>query len=567
MTSREGIQRRILFIGSIMAVVAIVLLWRIVQLYLGILVPDEGYFAEQAQTQYRNQITVRPPRGEIYDRNGVLLATNSVEYEIGLSPSLIYDPENTAAELAAILDLTYEDVLADIESDASFVLLRRPAPASMGEAVLAMDNTTGIVVNPLPRRYYPHQTLAAHVLGFVGFDDTGYYGVEGFYNDNLRGRLEVESQSRIPFDATTGDGWATGATLTLTIDTEIQHLAESTLAQAILETGSSEGSIIVLQPQTGEILAMANVPTYNPNRFYAQEGTAFENPAVSLQYEPGSTVKALTMAIGLDTGTVTPQTTYEDTGVMEVGGAPIYNWDRNAYGVTDMTTVLAKSLNIGAATVAIDTGPIRFYDGLERFGMGQRTGIDLQNEIGGTLRVPGDPRWFEADLARNAFGQGMATTPLQMAVAFGVLANDGLLMQPYMVKVREEPTGEVTVAEPTTLDRVVSSETAATVTAMMANGLRTEASPALVEGYTIAGKTGTAQVAIPGGYDPDKTIASFIGYGPVDDPQFVVLVKLDEPTSSPWGSQTAAPTFGYFVERLVVLMEIPPDEARQAATP
>ncbi|MGF1507118.1 MAG: peptidoglycan D,D-transpeptidase FtsI family protein [Anaerolineae bacterium] len=552
---------RLAFVGVLMLGLGVVLLWRIVQLYLGLLGTDAGYFAEQAAIQYRDQITVRPPRGEIYDRSEVLLATNSVEYEIGISPVLVEDPAETAALLADAMELPYEDVLADVQADAPFVLLYRPARATIGEAVIALD-LDGVVVNPLPRRYYPHQTLAAHVLGFVGYDDTGYYGLEGFYNEDLRGRLSVRSQSRIPFEAGGETGWATGANLRLTIDSEIQFLAESTLAQALSETGAESGTIIVLDPQTGQLLALANAPTFNPNRFYTQEGESFENRAISWQYEPGSTVKALTMAIALEEGTVSPNSTYEDTGSIEVGGAPIYNWDRNAYGTTTMTELLAYSLNVGAARLSLSVGPTRFYDGLERFGFGEPLGIDLQGEIGGTLRKPGNANWFEADLARNSFGQGMASTPLQMVSAFGALANDGLLMRPYLVMSRTEPDGTVVTFEPQVLERAVSAETARTVSAMMAEALETEASPALVEGYRIAGKTGTAQIPIPGGYDPDETIASFIGYGPVDNPRVVVLVKLDRPTSSPWGSQTAAPTFGFFVERLVVLMEIPPDSVR-----
>ncbi|HLV45212.1 MAG TPA: penicillin-binding transpeptidase domain-containing protein, partial [Aggregatilineales bacterium] len=240
--------------------------------------------------------------------------------------------------------------------------------------------------------------------------------------------------------------------------------------------------------------------------------------------------------------------------------------DRAAHGVTDMTTLLAKSLNVGAAWLTVNMGPNRFYDGLELFGLGQRTGIDLEGEITGSVRRPGRADWYESDLGTNAFGQGMAATPLQMAVAFGAIANDGLLMQPHMVSSRIDADGTTTEFEPTVVGRAISTQTAHTLTEMLANALANEASPATVPGYRVAGKTSTSEIPIPGGYDPDFTIASFIGFGPVDDPQFLVLVKLDRPRTSRWGSETAAPVFGDLVSRLVVLMEIPPDDLRMAAT-
>lgn len=553
---------RLRFVGALFLVLAGLLVYRLVTLQFGV---DTAYFAQRALTEYRYQVTVRPPRGELYDRNGVLLATNTLEYEIGMSPSLIYDRDTTADLLVEVLGMDRDDLLADMaDSDTVYVQLARPASASQGQRLLEA-NLDGISIAPLPRRYYPHGVLASQVLGFVSYDDTGYYGIEGYYNDVLGGRSEVDDQSRIPFDATIGDDWQNGSNLYLTIATEVQYLAEDTLAQAIQETGAASGQIIVYQPQTGEILAMASHPMFDPNLFYTQDSDLFGNPNINDQFEPGSTFKAITMALALEYGIVEPDSTYTDNGVLEVGGLSIYNWDRGTYGVTSMTDLLAKSLNVGAAQLSVAMGPTRFYDGIALFGIGEPTGIDLQGEIGGSIRRPGSANWFESDLATNAFGQGLAVTPLQMVAAFGALANDGLLMQPHMIMLREDADGTQTEFGATVVGRAVSQQTAEELSRMLANALEREASDALVEGYRIAGKTGTAQIPVPGGYDPDETIATFIGYGPIDDPQFVVLVKLDRPTSSPWGSQTAAPVFGYFVERLVVLLEIPPDEVRLAA--
>jgi cell division protein FtsI (penicillin-binding protein 3) len=557
----DMIRRRLSFVGFILALLGMLIVYRLISLQFGV---NIAYFAETARTEYRYRVTIHPPRGEIYDRNGILLATNSIEYEIGISPVLILDREGTAQALANATGIPKEELLADMASPAPYVLLVRPATAAMGQAVLALE-LDGVVVTPIPRRFYPHGSLAAHVLGFVGYDETGYYGIEGYYDDVLRGKIEFSDESRIPFEATGGEGWSPGSDLYLTLDSEIQSLAEMTLSGAIEQTGASSGTIIVMDPRTGEILAMANWPTFDPNRFYSTETSLLDNPAINEPYEPGSTFKVLTMAIALENDIVEPDSTYNDTGVLEVGGIEVHNWDNAAHGITTMTDLLGKSLNVGAATLSLSLGPTRFYSGLEAFGLGELTGIDLQGEVTAPLDVPGSPNWYEADLATNAFGQGVALTPLQLITAVGAVANGGLLVQPHMVTQRIDPDGTITTFGATTLGRPISPQTAQELTWMLATALQREASPALLAGYNIAGKTGTAQIPIPGGYDLDQTIASFIGYGPIDDPRFIVLIKLDRPTSSPWGSQTAAPIFGQFVSRLVVLMEIPPDSVRLMA--
>lgn len=557
----ESLNRRLSVVGVILLTLAGLIVYRLISLQFGV---DTAYFAATALTEYRYQVTTRPPRGEIYDRHGVLLATNAIEYEIGLSPVLIYDREGTAQKLAEATGIPVEELLADMSQPTPYVLLVRPAPAAMGQRVLAL-NLDGVVVSPLTRRFYPHGSLAAHVLGFVALDDTGYYGVEGYYDDVLAGQIGVTDQSRIPFEASPGEGWRPGSDLYLTIDSEIQYLAESTLAAALESTGAESGTIIIMQPRTGEVLALANLPTFDPNRFASEDRTLFDNPAISHQYEPGSVLKVLTMAIALEQGVVEPTSTYNDTGMIEVGGVEIYNWDRAAHGVVDMTELLAKSLNVGAATLSLKLGPTRFYAGLEAFGLGRPTGVDLASEIGGTLRKPGNSDWFESDLGTNAFGQGLALTPLQLVTAVAAVANDGLLVQPHILTRRVDPDGEWVAFEPTVVGRAISPQTARILADMLANALEREASGALVPGYRIAGKTGTAEIPLPGGYDPEKTIASFIGFGPLDDPQFIVLVKLDKPTSSRWGSQTAAPVFSELVQRLVVLMEIAPDAVRLAS--
>jgi cell division protein FtsI/penicillin-binding protein 2 len=272
-------------------------------------------------------------------------------------------------------------------------------------------------------------------------------------------------------------------------------------------------------------------------------------------------MKLITMAAALDSGTVTPQTTYYDSGVIAIGGIQIYNWDRSARGTVDMTGLLANSLNVGAATIATWMGPEIFYNYLQRFGFGRPTGIDIMAEASGQLPLPGSSTWTDTNIGTNSFGQGMAITPLHMISAASAIANDGYLMQPYLVQeVRSE--NRVLVHEPTVLSRPISEETAHQVSAMAVNAVRTEVYGAQVEGYTVAGKTGTAEIPEGGVYNPTDTIGSFIGWFPADDPEVIVLIKLDRTKSSPWGSMTAAPTFANLALDLANLLNIPPDGVR-----
>jgi cell division protein FtsI/penicillin-binding protein 2 len=275
-------------------------------------------------------------------------------------------------------------------------------------------------------------------------------------------------------------------------------------------------------------------------------------------------MKLITMAAALDSGTVNVNSTYYDAGVLEVGGHITYNWDRSAPGTVDMTTLLSRSLNVGAATLATWMGADTFYSYYQRFGFGRPSGIDVMSESGGLMPLPGDEAWTESFLATNAYGQALAVTPLQMIVSVTALANNGYLMQPYLVE-KVFSGDDVFEHVPTVSSRPISPETAHQVTSMAVTAVSREVPAAQVEGYTIAGKTGTAQIAENGIYLPNDVIGSFIGWLPADSPEIVVLVKLDRPTSAPWGSMTAAPVFATLVEELVVLLDIPPDNVRLQA--
>jgi len=525
-------------------------------------------FLALAEKEHQAEVVIRPHRGAIHDRNGFLLAADTFQYEVSASPPMISDPYTVADRLFPLLGMSRADTLAALTSDAPWVPLSREVPQPQGETILRWD-ITGIQVEPRARRVYPEGTLAAHVLGFVNDNDKGFYGVEGYYDTMLRGVSGLRQGERDPFGYSIPIGTGQyapprdGKNLTLTIDRTAQYIVEKELADAVVGYQAENGTVVVLDPKSGAILAMASWPTYDPNQFTEVDSKLFADPAISEQYEPGSVFKIITVAAGLDAGVITPDTTIYDGGVIEVGGRTIYNWDRQPHGMVNMTTVLAKSLNVGASEVAVMLGKERFYTYVRRFGFGRITEVDLDSEGPGTLKTPGDPDWHESDLGTNSFGQGVAVTPLQMAMAVAAIANDGLLMKPYVVQqiTEEERTLRV---QPTVVRRAVLAQTAHTLTEMLAVAVEQEAELAQVPGYRVAGKTGTAQIPVPGGYHPTLTVASFAGYLPADDPAFVILVVINKPETSSWGGQVAAPVFAHIAQQLVTLFDVPPDAVRLA---
>ncbi|MCB8988218.1 MAG: penicillin-binding protein 2 [Ardenticatenaceae bacterium] len=515
-----------------------------------------------AKTADEMVVVARPDRGVIYDRNGAVLAANGADYQIGVSPNLVIDPEEMANQLAVILEEPRRQILSDLEADTPFVMLAGRVSSDVAQSVRDLnDEYGGLQIDPLPRRFYPQGELMCHTLGYVDFDGNGGAGVEGYYQSELAGEAASATINISPFHAQESVIAREGADLVLTIDRSIQYLVETQLKQAMIDYAAESGTIIVMKPDTGAILAMASEPCYNPDDFYDAPEEMLFNPIVSRQYEPGSVMKLVTMAAALDSGTVTPETTYYDSGELWVGGHRTVNWDRAAHGTVDMTTLLARSLNVGAATIATWMGADTYYDYMRRFNFGSPTGIDIMSEAGGLMPLPGDELWTESFLATNAYGQSLAVTPLQMVTAVSAIANGGELMQPYVVQEIRTSNGTFT-HEPSVLSRPISPETAKQVTAMAITAVASEVPEANVSGYTIAGKTGTAQIAENGVYLQEDTIASFIGWLPADNPEVIVLIKLDKPQVSPWGSTTAAPAFAKLANELVVMLGIPPDDVR-----
>lgn len=543
---------------------------------------EAAVFRQQGNAYASVLETFYPDRGEIYDRNGHLLAGNKTVYEVGVNLSEIKDANAIAMAVGVELGMDYNQLYQQITNPAaglSYVVLADYVPsdkaAVLQQLKVAMQNQapegalgrlSGLEFKAHPQRSYPEGALASNVLGFVNREGRGYFGVEEKYNDLLAG---VPVQVLVPTDPNKAyeiPHVPDGTTLVLTINRDLQAATEKILDDALATYGAQGGTIIVMDPRTGELLAIASTPRMDLNQFW-NYASIYHNasefdPAVSMPYEPGSVMKVLTMAAALDSGTVVPSTPFLDTGSIMVGGATIHNWDDQAWGPQDMIGCLQHSLNVCLAWVATQMGTQNFYGYMNRFGFGRLTGVDLAGEAAGRLKVPGDSDWYPVDLATNAFGQGVAATPIQMMMAASAVANDGRMVVPHVLysMLRE---GRQYNVPPQYAGSPIRTDTAHTLNEMLAISLENESSGALVPGYRVAGKTGTAQIPTPQGiYDSTSTNASFIGWGPVDDPKFMIYVWLEKPSASIWGSETAAPVFAQVAEKTVILLDIPPDNIR-----
>ncbi len=538
--------------------------------------PEAAVFRAQAAAYANVLQTYYPERGEIYDRNGHLLAGNKTVYEIGVDLQSATDKRAIALAVGVELGLNPDDlynqmmnppaglqylVLADfVDSDKATALQQLKATTDAQNNSLA-----GLEFKSHPQRSYPEGSLASNVLGFVNREGRGYFGVEEKYNNLLAGN---PVQVRVPTDPNKAfdiPHVPNGTTLVLTINRDLQAAVEQILNESITKYGATNGTIVVMNPQNGEILALASSPQMDLNQFW-NYGSIYHNAsefdrAVSMPYEPGSVIKILTMAAALDSGTTTPHATYLDTGALLVGGATIRNWNDQAWGVQDMTGCLENSLNVCLAMLSTKMGAQTFYGYMNRFGLGHLTGVDLAGEAAGRLKVPGDADWYPVDLATNAFGQGVSVTPIQLMMAASAVPDNGRMVTPHVLyaMVRDGRQYNVPVQY---AGSPISTSTAQTLNQMLAVSLEREASSALVPGYRIAGKTGTAQIPDAYGYENNVTNASFLGWGPVDDPQFMIYVWLERPTASIWGSDTAAPTFAEVAQKTVLLLNIPPDNIR-----
>lgn len=525
---------------------------------------------------------LQSPRGTIYDRHGSPLAMSVVTKSLYADPQMLKkNPEDIAELVAPYVSISKEAIVENLKEDTAFVWLDRmmePDKSKAVEKIIEDEKLEGLNFVEESKRYYPNGNLAAQVLGFVGTEDKGLDGLEMVLDDELKGGLtkEVVATDR-KGNAIFGSVLAQylpdkGKSVTLTIDATVQFIAERALEQAMVDIKPAHASVIVMDPKTGEILAMANRPTYDPNHYDKGKEQDFKNIAVTNLYEPGSTFKPIIASAALASGKWTVDTVYNDTGSIMASGHVMQNWNGEGYGKVRLLEILKFSINTGMARLGLTTGPEILSEYVHKYGFGQPTGIELPGEGEGLLFNPEE--MADIDTASMSIGQGIAVTPLQMVRAFGAIANGGILMKPHIVKAYNNPDG--TVASETQTEsqgQAIPENVASTIVDILEKEVSEGGgNKAMVEGYHFGGKTGTAQKLNTeyGGYLDGRDIASFIGFGPVEDPKFVVLVAIDDPSNgSIYGGQIAAPVFKDIMSQLVRYYQISPsvkEEVKVGAT-
>jgi cell division protein FtsI/penicillin-binding protein 2 len=559
--------------------------------------------------------TAASRRGLILDRNGHLLAGNQTAYAVDVNFSEFYqsgeiEEVNMLADLAIevfginnqyLLEFLREEPrpltknitverFASQEDLLNFLALvdnyyagiprelvdGEPSEGiaiSLEERVEVIDCSHLIRVSCTPHliRSYPEKKLASNIIGFVMRDTKqGQLGIEEKYDSTLFGNDRTLWALWDPHKADQAPDPDDGANIILTIDSVLQADIENILDKTIQKTGALAGTVIVMDPQTGEILAMASSPRADINQYWSDDYLDIINNHENVfnyairSYEPGSVVKVLTMAAALDAGVVEPNTEFIDEGQIEIGGVTIKNWNEKAWGPQNMTSCMQNSLNVCLAWVATELESEQFYNYFQDFGFGQMTGIELSGEAPGLVKSYWSPDYTRSELGTNAFGQGIEITPIQMVKAISAVANKGEMVAPRIIHSIVDDGYRYTPPK-TVVGHPITAETAQTLTDMLQESLQNESSLALVPGYSLAGKTGTAEIYVPGqGYKSTATNTSFVGWGPTDDPQFLVYVWISKPSASIWGSEIAAPVFRKVVEKLVIHLGIPPDAVRVA---
>lgn len=515
----------------------------------------------RADGQYERRIPVTAKRGTIYDRHGRPLAISLDAASVFAHPSLVQDTRAAATRLAKVLKQPARAIRAKLKSDRPFVWVERQVDPDQAEAISKLD-LPGVGLVPEGKRYYPKKTTAAHLIGFVGVDNRGLEGVELQYDYLLGGEPQsflssrVDALRRVVFRE--AEASPTVSDLYLTIDEVIQHVAERKLEEAVRGSEARAGTVIVMDPRTGEILALANMPSYNPNVYGEFSPASRRNRALTDPYEPGSAFKTVLAAAALEEGVVKPADLfYGEDGTIDVAGTTIR--DHKRHGWMTFRDVVAYSSNVGAIKVGMKVGRARFYNYITSFGFGVPTGVDLPGENRGVIRRP--PQWSGVSLGALSIGHEISTTPIQLITAMSAVANGGHLVRPYVLKAVRHPDGSVEEIQPFPIRRVISPETAQTLTSIFTEVVaRGTGKAAALPGYPVAGKTGTAQKIDrqTGTYSSTKVVASFVGYVPAENPRLAILVVIDEPGGIAWGGTVAAPVFREVAQEALSYFEIAP---------
>ncbi len=520
-------------------------------------------YRSRARQQQERTVRLSPRRGPILDRARRELAVSVEALSVFAVPEKVADPASEASELSAILGIPVREVLSRIQGDRSFVWIARKIDDAAAEKIRERK-LPGIDLLPEVRRLYPNESLAANVLGYVGLDGEGLAGVEFEYERSIRGR---EGEMRVSRDARQeryaltpipGREGRQGSAIVLTLDRDLQFVAEQELARAVAETGARDGSVVAMDPHTGEVLAMASFPTFDPNRYSQFSSAAWRNLPIASSYEPGSVFKVVTGSAMIESGIVTPSDPVDcGQGSIQVGNFVIHDAEHERFGIIPFSQVIAKSSNVGMVRLGLRLGPQRLSTSVRAFGIGEPTGIDLPGENVGILRQVS--QWSALSNASISYGQEVSVTPLQLGVAISVIANGGYRVRPRIRERTIDPDGQESEPAPAPPVRVLSASTAAEMNTILrgvvVDGTGKRASAA---GYAVAGKTGTAQKAIGHGYARDKYVATFAGFAPADDPRVVLVVTVDEPRGQYFASEVAAPVFGRILSRALPMLGVPP---------
>jgi cell division protein FtsI (penicillin-binding protein 3) len=561
--SRERLTRlRLMLLALSVSLWAVVIGVRLFHLQ----VLQRRVFEKQSARQSERTINLDPRRGPILDRNGKTLAVSVDAESLYAVPQDIADLGQTASALARAFGLDAagrKDLTLQLQRNRAFIWVKRKVDPTTARSVreLQLDGIGFLTEN---RRYYPKRELASQVLGYVGVDNTGMSGIEYAFEDVIRGRaakVVVHTDARRRPVGETEKPSTDGATVTLSLDESIQYAAERELDRAMAETSALSGVVIVLEPFTGEILALANRPTFNPNRFSASPSSHWRNRAVADAYEPGSMFKIITAAAGIQEKVVEPEEILDcGNGSIEIAGTRIN--DHAVFDKLSFKDAVAKSSDIGMIRVAQRVGRENFNRYLRDFGFGTTTGVDLPGESSGLLRPPS--KWSAISLASLSFGQEVGVTALQMAMAAGAVANGGYLMKPLVVRQVEDSAGRpLKVFKPVAVRRVLEADSVFTLTEILKAVVREGTGRnAAVPGYQVAGKTGTAQkVEASGRYSMQDHVASFVGFVPAARPALVILVSLDSPRGTKnQGGDVAAPVFARVAEQALRHLAVPPDD-------
>lgn len=531
------------------------------------------HYQELAYNQRYKENKIQPARGIIYveDIHGQRypLVTNKTFWSVMVIPNQITDKEKVATEIGNIIEMDPELILDELNSNKVYIPpLKRKLSDAQSDAIekLALD---GVVLIPEVYRDYPEGSMGAKFLGFVNAEGEGSYGIEGYLNDVLKGKegRVVSERDILGRQITVADSKVilpkNGKDVVLTVDRVIQFIAENEIKAAVERHKADSGSVMIMDVKSGGILALAEYPSYEPAKYTeVKDYNLFQCMATSDAYEPGSVFKALAMAAAVDAGAVTPDTGAYFEANVKVDGETIWNSQKSAYGYETMTQVLENSDNVGMVWMVDRLGKDKFYDYLNNFGFGKITGIEIQGESMGMMQdINTVPR---VGVATMSFGQGITTTEVQLLQAIGAIANEGVMIQPHMVKEYIDKDGKVQKIEPKIVGKVVSQKSASDIGQMMMSvAERGHGKQARVKGYRIGGKTGTAQIPMKEGYGyyTDKFTGSFIGYGPIDNPLFAMIVRINVPKDVIWAESTAAPVFGNIAKGIIDYYQLPPDEA------